>query len=108
MKREMVILDQNAIEKAGPMVHTSAAQNRVFIEDSQTRHGLTRIDDTGASPVDAVYILTRKSRNAGHALQKVESGSLGREQGARRAADFSHQRSRMRCSAISDRCRELS
>src|SRR5215831_12833282 len=89
MKGQVVVLDQYAIEEPHAVIHSAPTGYRVFIEHAEPGGGLSCIDNTRARALDAVDILACQGRDAAHALQQVERGSFGGEDGTCGATQFS-------------------
>src|SRR5262245_18981716 len=85
MESDMVVLDQHTIEQAHPMIHSATARDRVLIQNTQAGNGFARINDPGGSTLDSINVPACESRNAAHALQEVQRGAFGNENGASRA-----------------------
>src|SRR5436190_14824184 len=89
MKGEVIVLDEDAVEKSHPMVHAATTRDGILVENAQARNGFPRIDDSGASALDPVYIPAREGGNAAHALEYIKGGAFPGEDRPGGAADFS-------------------
>jgi hypothetical protein len=89
VERNVIVLDENTIEKSHAMIHASSAGNRVFIQHAKAGYGLARIYYASPSALNAVDKPPRDGRDAAHALKDVDRGPLGNQHGSCRAVDFS-------------------
>ena len=88
------------------MVMPPTQDNRPFVEQTQPRHRLARVQDAGACPADCGHIAAGRGGNAGHALEEIEGNTLPGQQGAGRAGHFGNVRARDDvCAILDQRCK---
>ena len=82
---QVVVLDQDRVVEAEPVVRAAAAADRVLLERAQARRRLARVEDLGAGPVDGVDEAAGERRDAGEASEQIQRRPLAGEQGTRAA-----------------------
>ena len=78
----MVILHQHAVVEAEAMVGAAAAAHGKLLEDAQAGGRLARIQDHAIIGLDRLDELVGERGGAAHALDEVERGALGSQDGA--------------------------
>lgn len=79
----MVVLDEHGIEQSDAVIEAAAAAHRVFLEGTEARRRLARIDDFRVRACNSIDVLTRQRRDARQAAEKIQRHTLGRQQRAR-------------------------
>ena len=68
----MIVLDQNGVEEALPVIHRAAGCCCVFFKEAQSWGGFTRIENLYFGSGNRVYVATGLRRDATKPLQKIE------------------------------------
>ncbi len=84
-RRDVIILDQNGVEKTRAMVRRAPGGYRHFFELPQPRRGFARIENFRSRAFDRVDVGMGERRDAAQALEEVESSAFASKQGAGRA-----------------------
>ncbi len=74
----MVVLDQDRIVEAEPVIDTAARPHRIFFKSSQSGSGFAGATDPGAGAGNRVNNACGGAGNAGQMAQKVKRHSLTR------------------------------
>ncbi len=83
----MVVLDQNGVEEADPVIGDAPGRRRGLFERAETRRSLARVEDAAAGACDRFGILPGEGGDATEALQEIESDALVFEQRTGRTRD---------------------
>ena len=86
-QRQMVVLDQDAVRQALPMIPPSSERHRPFFQGPQPRRRLPGIDDSGLEPLHRVAEFRRQRGDAGQPLQKIQGHALALQHGPAVAGD---------------------
>ena len=85
----MVVLDEDRVEEPHAVVRPAAGPDCVLLQHAERRRGLPRVEHHD-SAAGRVHKRPRLGGDAGQALEKVQSGTFGDEQRARRAHHLAH------------------
>jgi hypothetical protein len=73
----VVVLDQDRVIQAEPVIRAPAHSHGVFLQGAKARRGLARVDDPRACSGDFGHIGPREAGDAGEASEKIEGRALG-------------------------------
>ena len=76
----MVILQENHVEQADTMVHTSTDANSLLLDHTHTRCCLAGVEHMSLGAFQLLHILTGGGGDTAHALHDVEHQTLGLQQ----------------------------
>ena len=85
---DVILLDEDAVVQAQPVVGSAAAFDGVFLRHSQSRQCLAGVEDDRAGFGDRIHVEPRPRSDRRQQLDEIERGALRREQGARGSDDF--------------------
>ena len=75
----MVLLDEDRVVKPHAVVSAASRRDRCFLEQTKAGNRLSSVEDLGPARTRGLDELRGERRDAGEMPQKVESGSLTRE-----------------------------
>ena len=86
-RQDVILLDQDGVVEAQPMVVTAPATHGVLLRQTQARDGLAGIKQAHRQVGDHLGITVCPGSGAGEGLQEVHGGALPGEEGAGRPLD---------------------
>src|SRR5215510_879056 len=86
-KRDVVVLYQHSVIQSKSVIEPAADSDGVLLEHSKSRSSLSRVDDSCAGALDAVYKRARQRGDARQPLHQVQSGSFADQQYGRGTFD---------------------
>lgn len=84
---DMVVLDEDMLPETGAMVVASAAAHRGLFERAPTRCCFSGVDDPHSGPCNSRSIAGALRGDAAQALEKIQEGALGAQDGPGPALD---------------------
>ena len=75
--QDMVFLDEDGVPQSQPMVAAAAGPDRIFLRDTQTGQGLSRVDHLRAGAGNGVGVNADLAGNTGEQLEKIEGAAFG-------------------------------
>src|ERR1700733_1237574 len=85
-KRDVVVLDQDAVGEVEAMFFAAAAGDRVFIQQAQAGHGLARVKNLRFGALHLVDVAAGDGGDAAHSLHQVQDYAFAGEQHVRGGA----------------------
>jgi hypothetical protein len=86
----MVIFQKNHVIQAKSVIVSATGHDRRFLQRSQARRRLARIEDAGFAPPNRVNKAARNGGDARKTLQKIQGDTLCSQDRAQRAAHLEH------------------
>ncbi len=84
-RRDVILLDQDAVVEREPLVVATADAYRVLLREPQAGKRLPRVEYARARALDRIDETARRASHARQQLQEVEAVALGGQKRARRA-----------------------
>src|SRR6267142_1663698 len=104
-RRDVIVLDQDAVEEPESVIAPAPAAYRVLLERAPAGGGLARVDDLGARAAHRQAEAPRVRRDARESLHEVQRRALRFEDADRGSAHVRERRARG--SRVAVACREL-
>ncbi len=85
---QVIVLDQNHVEKAQAMIFPAAAGDGVFLKAPPAGRGFAGVENLRSGSVNRGDELRGQRRHAGEPLQEIQRHAFGAQNGAGRAVNF--------------------
>ena len=84
---QMVVLDQDTVIQARPVVLTTSGPDRILFKGPQPRGRLSRVHHDRVSPGNRRHVPLRQGRDTAQSLDKVQGNPFGGKDRSRSAVD---------------------